>query len=189
MRNLISFMHISLDGYASGPNGEFDWVYYDGEIFKDAIELTDSVDTAIYGRKTYEGMYSYWPTVLTNPESSEDDLHHANWVHNARKIVFSRTLGTVEWHKSTLIQDNVFDEITKLKQQPGQDMMIFGSPTIVHLLSGLGLIDQYRINVSPLILGGGVPYFEGIKPMSALNLIESKRYGNGVLGLRYEVVR
>jgi dihydrofolate reductase len=189
MRNVIALMHISLDGFAAGPNGEMDWIGYNGEIFKDAIALTDTVDTALYGRITYQMMESYWPTVPANPDSSKDDLHHANWVENVHKIVFSKTLERADWNNTRLIQENIGEEMTKLKEQPGKNMMIFGSPSIVHTFIDLGLIDEYRLNVSPVVLGRGIPLFGDLKEKINLKLLESKTYDIGVVGLHYQTVQ
>lgn len=187
MRKILSLMHISLDGFAAGVKGEMDWIVYDGEIFKDAIALTGTVDTAIYGRTTYQMMEGYWPTVPSNPDSSADDIHHANWVENVHKVVISRSLEKVEWNNTRLIKGNVAEEITKLKAQPGQNLMIFGSPHVVHLLAQHGLVDEYRLNVSPVVLGEGIPMFEGIK--TQLKLLNAKTFDSGVVALHYETVR
>lgn len=183
MRKVLSLMHISLDGFAAGPNGEMDWIVYDAEIFKNAIALTDIADTAIYGRTTYQMMEGYWPTVATNPDSSPDDLHHAEWVQNVHKVVISRSLEKVEWNNTQLIGENFVEEITKLKAQPGQNLMIFGSPHVVHLLAQHGLVDEYRLNVSPVVLGEGIPMFEGIK--TKLKLLSSHTFDSGVVALHY----
>ncbi len=187
MRKIIALDHVSLDGYASGPNGEMDWIVYNSEIFRDAIALTDAADAAIYGRVTYAMMAGYWPTVPSNPESSADDIHHANWVENAQKIVISRSLDKVEWNNTQLIRENVAAEITKLKEQPGKDMLIFGSPRTTHLLAQLGLVDEYHLNISPVVLGEGVPIFGETK--AQLKFLSSKSYDAGVVALRYQVVR
>ncbi|MGI8690710.1 MAG: dihydrofolate reductase family protein [Thermomicrobiales bacterium] len=88
-RKIISLMHVSLDGFVAGPNGEMDWIAIDDEMYKDVADLTSTVDTAIYGRTTYQMMESYWPTVPADPASTKEERHHAQWVENARKIVFS----------------------------------------------------------------------------------------------------
>ena len=187
MRKIISLMHISLDGFAAGPNGEMDWIVYDGEIFKNAIALTDHTDTAIYGRTTYQMMVGYWPTVPANPDSSPDDLHHAAWVENVHKVVISRSLDKVEWNNTELIGENFAEEIAKLKALPGQNLMIFGSPRVVHLLGQLGLIDEYRLNVSPVVLGKGIPMFEGYA--AKLTLLNAHTFESGVVALHYATVR
>src|SRR5262245_17946798 len=146
MRKVIALMHLSLDGYASTLAGEFDWIAYDEGIAKDVQEfILARVDTAIYGRKTYFGMNNEWPTVLTNPDASEGEMRHAKWVENVQKVVFSTTMETAEWNNTLLIKENLPEEVAKLKQQPGKDMMIFGSPLLVHAFAQHDLIDEYRL--------------------------------------------
>jgi dihydrofolate reductase len=187
MRKVISLMHLSLDGFAANAKGEMDWIVLDDAIFEDVDRLTDSVDTAIYGRVTYKMMEGYWPTVLSNPESTIHDRHHAQWVENVQKIVISRTLDKVEWNNSSLIKDNIAEEISKLKAQPGKEIMIFGSPRVANLLAQLDLVDEYRLTISPVVLGSGIPMFDEVK--SQLKLLSAKPYNAGTIALHYEVVR
>jgi dihydrofolate reductase len=189
MRKVILLMHMSLDGFVAGPNGELEWIRAEGEIFEYAIELTKSVDTAIFGRVTYQGMESYWPTVPANPESTALDLQHAHWIENACKLVFSKSLEKVEWNNSRLIRDNITEEMAKLKQQPGKNMMIFGSPSIAQTFMQLGLIDEYRLNLNPIILGSGIPLFKDSMDTINLKLVETKTFSSGVLGLNYQPER
>ena len=117
MRKVISFMHVSLDGFTAGPNGELEWAIVDEELNPYVDALFRNVDTALYGRVTYLGMQSYWPTVLTDPEASPRDLEHAHWVENVSKIVFSKTLSRAEWKNSRLVKDRIAEEIASLKHQ------------------------------------------------------------------------
>lgn len=186
MRKVVLFMHISLDGFAAGPNGELDWVSYDNELEKYAEEVVSTVGAPLYGRVTYQMMESYWPTVLTDPAPSKHALEHAQWVENIPKIVFSKTLDKVEWNNTRLIKDNIAEEVATLKQQPGKDLVIFGSPGLTHTFMGLGLIDEYRLTVNPVILGQGMPIFENVKDRADLNLLSSKTFKSGVIALHYE---
>ena len=185
MRKIISLMHVSLDGFAAGPNGELEWAIVDEEIYQDVTDLLRTVDTAVYGRVTYQMMESYWPTVPANPASTALELQHAHWVEKIHKIVFSRTLETAKWNNTRLIKENIAEEVAKLKQQPGKNLMIFGSPSITHTLTYLGLIDEYRINVDPVILGSGIPLFKDVKDRIHLKLLEAKTFHSGVVGLHY----
>jgi len=180
-------MHVSLDGFVAGPNGEMDWVHMDDEIFDDAIELESTKDAAIYGRTTYQMMESYWPTVLENPSSTKNELHHAQWVEDIPKLVFSKTLEEVKWNNTRLICDKVAEEIKKLKYQPGKNMMIFGSPGLTHSFMQMDLIDEYRVNINPVILGSGTPLFKNLKERIKLTLINEKKFMSGVSGLHYRV--
>jgi len=186
MRKVISFMHVSLDGFVAGPNGEMDWIIMDDEIFKDAIEMASTIDTALYGRTTYQMMEAYWPTVLSNPLSNELELHHACWVENVHKIVFSKTLKKTEWNNSRLIKENIAEKVSALKQQDGKSMMIFGSPKLTHSFMKMNLIDAYRINVNPVVLGRGTPLFKNIHPRIHLKLLKTKKFTSGVAGFYYE---
>ncbi len=187
-RKVISLMHASLDGFTAGPNGELEWAIVDEESYKDVANLLTTVDTALYGRVTYRMMESYWPTVPANPASTEADIHHAHWVENVHKIVFSRTLETVTWNNTRLVKERIADEIARLKQQPGKDMMIFGSPSIVHALTQHGVIDEYRIYLNPIVLGGGIPLFKDVNEGIALELLEARPFRSGVVGLYYRRV-
>ncbi len=189
MRNVVLFMHISLDGFAAGPNGELDWISYDEELEKYAEEIVSTVGAALYGRVTYQMMESYWPTVLTNPSATQHELDHARWVENIPKIVFSRSLETVTWNNTRLIKTNIAEEIAELKQQPGKDLVIFGSPGLSQTLMQLGLIDAYRLTVNPVILGSGISVFNSFKDHVKLKLLESRTLSSGVLGLHYETQR
>ena len=185
MRKVVLFMHISLDGFAAGPNGELDWISYDEELEKYAEGIVSTVGSPLYGRVTYQMMESYWPTVLTNPSATEHALAHARWLENVEKIVFSKTLAKVEWHNTRLIKDNIAEEIAKLKQQPGQDLVIFGSPGLARNFMQLGLIDAYRLTVNPVILGRGLPLFQGLEDKIDLKLVNSKTLDSGVVALHY----
>jgi len=182
-------MHTSLDGFVAGLNGEMNWITMDEEIFQDAIDLEATIDTALYGRITYKMMEGYWPTVLTNETSAELELRHARWVENISKIVFSTTMEKAEWNNTRLIKKNIEVEMAKLKQQQGKSMMIFGSPGLTHSFMQMDLIDEYRINVNPVVLGNGIPLFENIHDKIKLKLINSKTFHTGVEGLYYEVKR
>jgi dihydrofolate reductase len=112
--------------------------------------------------------------VPANPESRSDQIAHAHWVEQISKVVFSTTLSHVDWNNSRLVKDHIAEEINALKQQPGQNLMVFGSPRLVHSLMHLGLIDEYRLFLHPIVIGDGVPLFKDINEVKNLNLIESK---------------
>jgi dihydrofolate reductase len=191
MRKVISFMHISLDGFTAGRNGELEWAIVDEELNPYVDSLFREVDTALYGRVTYKGMQSYWPTVLTDPTAAPRDLAHAHWVENISKIVFSKTLSSADadWNNSRLIKDYIAEEIQSLKQQPGQDLMIFGSPRLTHSFQHLGLIDEYHLFLNPIALGGGIPLFQDISEWTKLKLVEAKVFQAGVVSLLYQTIK
>jgi dihydrofolate reductase len=187
MRKVVLFMHISLDGFCAGPNGELDWVSYDEELQKHAADIVSDVGTSMYGRVTYQMMENYWPTVLT--DGKKHDKHtteHAEWVENIPKVVFSKTLPKVTWNNTTLIKSNIAEEVSKLKMQPGKNLVIFGSPGLSHEFMEMDLIDEYQLTVSPVILGNGIPIFDKVKTTTKLNLIKSTTLKSGVVTLHYE---
>ena len=192
MRKIISLIHLSLDGFAAGLNDELDWISYDNELEQDAHSMHGTTDAVIWGRRTYQGMASYWLTVPENPASTTSELEHARFLENATKIVVSRTLERIDWgitQNTVLIKDNIAEEIDQIKQQPGKDIWFLGSTMLAQTFMQLDLIDEYRLNINPLALGQGKPLFAGVTRRFPLKLLESKTFRNGVVGLRYEPER
>jgi dihydrofolate reductase len=189
MRKIISMLHLSLDGLTAGPNDELDWITYDNELESYAHSMHDITDAVIWGRRTYEGMASYWLTIPGNPDSSKPEREHAAWLDSATKIVISRSLDQISWGKTTntvLIKDNVVETLNRIKQQPGKDIWLLGSTALVQYLMPLDVIDEYRFNINPTILGKGKSLFAGIDQTIPLTLIESKTLKSGVIVTRYE---
>jgi len=188
MRNLVAFMHMSLDGFAAGPNGELDWVAYDEELEQYAAGIVASVGTALYGRVTYH-MMEYWRTVSGNPAATEHARNHAAWIEAIPKVVVSTTLDGVEWNNTTIIADKLAEEITQRKQQPGKDIVIFGSPSLTQALAQLNLVDEYQLTVSPVLLGTGLQFFAPLTEKLSLQLLSNKVLASGALGLHYKVIK
>ena len=186
MRKIVLFMHVSLDGFVAGPNGEMDWINVDEEMFESAGRQTDKSDTALYGRVTYQMMENYWPTAGDQPNATKHDIEHSNWYNKVEKIVLSKTLSQPNLSNTKIIGDNVSNEIIKLKQRAGKDIVIFGSPTAVHSLLTENLIDNYSLFVNSVLLGQRIPLFKGIKDKINLTLMESKVFSSCVIGLHYE---
>jgi dihydrofolate reductase len=178
-------MHVSLDGFVAGPNGELEWAFVDEAMYDDVAAGLATVDTAIYGRVTYEMMESYWPTVPGDPASADPAGRHAHWYANAHKVIFSRTLDGVSRPNRQVMREADRAAVARLKQQPGGDMMIFGSPSIVHALAREGVVDEYRIHINPIILGSGTPLFEETGRQIGLELLDTKIFANGVVRLHY----
>lgn len=185
MRKVIFLMHMSLDGMIGGPNGEMDWIVYDDEVQAAGHILHQSTDAAIYGRVTYQMMESYFPNLLKDPAAQGGDLAHAKWLDQATKVVFSRTLESVEWRNTLIIHDNIAEEMKRLKSQAGKDMWLLGSPSLAREFMRLDLIDEYRLNINPVVLGKGMPLFAGLEKPLNLKLIDAKTYKCGVVGTRY----
>lgn len=182
MRRLFVFNLVSLDGYFEGLKRDISWHTVDADFNDYAVAMLNSVDTLLLGRVTYELMAGFWPT----PEAIKNDPIVADRMNALPKVVFSRTLSTVEWNNTRLVKDHMEDEIRKLKQLPGKDVALLGSGTIMSELAQRGLIDEYRIMVNPLVLGAGTPLFKGLKSKLDLKLLEAKPFGNGNVVLRYE---
>jgi dihydrofolate reductase len=186
MRKIISFMHISLDGFVAGPNGEMDWIKVDEEIFDHVGKRISEGDTALYGRVTYQLMESYWPTAADKPTASRHDIEHSKWYSKVHKVVLSKTMNEGSAN-TTIISDNLSDRINEIKQQGDKDILLFGSPTATQSLIQLNLIDGYWLFVNPIILGRGIPLFAGIKDKIKLNLATTRPFTSGVTELNYTV--
>lgn len=187
MRKIISFMHISLDGFVAGPNGEMNWIKVDEELFDHVGKRIGASDTALYGRKTYEMMEGYWPTAGDAPDASKHDKDHSKWYKGAHKIVLSKTMQGADLANTTIISDNLSERINEIKQQQGSEILLFGSPTATHALMQENLIDGYWLFVNPIILGEGIPLFKDVKEKIKLKLLNTRQFTNGVTGLDYVV--
>ncbi|MGK2860663.1 MAG: dihydrofolate reductase family protein [Chitinophagaceae bacterium] len=189
MRKIISFMHISLDGFVAGLNGEMDWIKVDEEIFDYVGKRISEGDTALYGRVTYQLMEGYWPTAADKPTATRHDIEHSKWYAKALKIVLSKTMKDAGLTNTKIISDNLPDRINEIKQQASKDILLFGSPTATHSLIQLNLIDGYWLFVNPIILGRGIPLFTDIKDKINLKLLTTRQFTCGVTELNYTVDR
>jgi len=187
MREIIVSNLMSLDGFIAGPNDEIDWFsgIADKEFEEYSVNLISSVDTMLFGRVTYQLMESYWPSATT----ATDDQRIIDSMNGTRKIVFSRTLNKPDWNNSFLVKENIVEEMSTLKQQPGKDIVIFGSGSIVSLFTKEKIIDKYKIFVYPVLLGSGKKMFGNIKERLNLKLKETRTFQSGVVLLDYTVVR
>ena len=184
MRKVFLFMMVTLDGFFEGPNQEIDWHNVDEEFNEFAIHQLDDVDTLLFGRVTYQLMASYWPT----PLAKENDPIIADKMNTVPKIVFSKTLEKVEWNNSRLVKGNIAEEVLQLKQQQGRDLAIFGSSALTVSLLQMGLVDELRIMVNPVVLGNGKPLFKGIHHKLNLKLLKTKTFRSGNVLLYYQPI-
>ena len=182
MRKLIFFMLVSLDGFYEGPGHTIDWHNVDEEFNEFANAQLDSVDMLLFGRVTYELMAAYWPT----PAAARDDPVTAAAMNRLPKIVFSRTLSQAAWQNTRLVRDNAAGEVTKLKAQPGKDLIIFGSSDLSVTLIEHGLIDEFRIMLNPVALGNGKTLFKGLQSRLNLELINTRVFKSGNVLLYYQ---
>jgi len=185
MKKIISFMHISLDGFVAGPKGEMDWITINDEIFDHVGKRIGDTDAALYGRVTFEMMENYWPTAADKPDASKHDIEHSAWYKTARKIVLSKTMKDARLPNTTIISDNLPERLNEIKQQPGKEILLFGSPTATHSLQQLNLIDGYWLFLNPIILGKGIPLFTGLNTKVKLNLQSTRQFECGVTELNY----
>lgn len=189
MGKIISFMHMSLDGFVSGLKGEMGWIKVDEEIFDHVGKRISKSNTALYGRVTYQMMENYWPAAGNKPTASKHDIEHSTWYNKVHKVVLSKTMKGGGVPNTTIISDHLTDRINEIKQQPGEDILLFGSPTATHSLIQLNLIDGYWLFVNPIILGRGIPLFADIKDKIKLNLLTTRQFTCGVTELNYTVDR
>lgn len=182
-------MHISLDGFVAGPNGELNWAKVDEEIFDHVGKRISEGDTALYGRVTYMMMENYWPTAADKPSASKHDIEHSKWYNKVHKVVLSKTMQDSDLTNTKIISDNLSDRINELKQQSGEDILLFGSPTATHSLMQQHLIDGYWLFVNPVILGQGIPLFVDIQDKIKLKLLTTRQFNCGVTELNYIVDR
>lgn len=189
MRKIISFMHISLDGFVAGPNGEMNWIKVDEEIFDYVGKRIGESDTALYGRVTYEMMENYWPAAGDKPNASKHDIEHSKWYNKAQKIVLSKTMKGAGLTNTRIISDNLPQTINEIKQEAGNEILLFGSPTATHSLIQLNLIDGYWLFINPIILGRGIPLFADVNDKTYLKLLSTRQFSSGVVALNYTLDR
>jgi dihydrofolate reductase len=184
MRKVISLMMMSLDGFIEGSKRELDWAIIDQELHTFVNEQAREMGAFLYGRRTYDIMVEYWPTADANPSAPGFEIEFARIWKNMPKIVFSKTLDKVEWN-ARLVRDNIAEEVIKLKAQPGKDLGL-GGANIASTFMHLGLIDEYRLFVHPVVLGSGMPLFPTLDNTIKLQLVETRTFGSGVVYLRYQ---
>ena len=184
MGRLIYSMSVSLDGFVETPNRALDWVCVDEELHSFFNDEAQAMSAFLYGRRMYELMGDYWPRAETDRSATPAMLEFARLWKDKPKIVFSRTLERVAWN-SRLVRDDPAAEVVRLKAQPGFDMDV-GGPTTAAALVRLGLIDEYRLFIHPVILGAGTSFFPAVDDRIGLKLVETRTFGSGVVYLRYE---
>ena len=187
MRNLVLFMHVSLDGFVADPDGGLEWITLEDEIFEFVKQRTDAADTTLYGRVTYEMMQAYWPTAADQPGATKHDIEHSAWYNQVDKVVLSRTIQGENLPKTTVISNNLVQEITWLKQSKGREILIFGSPSAAHSLMAEKLIDELWLFINPVLLGHGIPLFKESNEKTLLALIDGHTFPSGVVCLNYRL--
>ena len=179
MRKVIAAINMTLDGFCDHTAG-----IADDELHQHYSELLSSAGALLYGRITYQLM-EYWRTVLKNPTGNKPQDDFAVMIDKIPKIVFSRTLKSIDWESAKLATKELKEEVLELRQQAGKDIFI-GSPSLIVTLTQLGLIDEYQLCVHPVILGKGLPLFNNINDRILLKLLKTKKFGSGAIVLYYE---
>lgn len=182
MGKLSVFNFITLNGFYKGVNNDIGWHKHGEEEGEFSAEGAQSDSVILFGRVTYDMMYSFWPT----PMAMESMPVVADGMNKSEKIVFSRTLKKADWNNTRLISSHAVEEIKKLKKTSQKDMIILGSGSMVTLCAEHGLIDTYQIMIDPVAIGNGTPLFNGIKRQLDLRLTSTRTFKSGVVLLNYE---
>jgi dihydrofolate reductase len=183
MRKLIYSMGVSLDGFIAGPDGNFDWTAPDEELHRFHNERVGELGAHLCGRGLYETMV-YWETADQDPSLADYELEFARIWQELPKIVFSTTLEKVEGN-ARLVRDGVAEEVARLKEETGKDLEVGGAGLAASLIE-LGLVDEYRPFVYPVIVGGGTPFFPALDEQIDLELVETRTFGSRVVYVRYQ---
>ncbi|HEX2855541.1 MAG TPA: dihydrofolate reductase family protein [Opitutaceae bacterium] len=183
MRKLVVFNTVTVDGYFTGANGDMSWAHKNDPEWQEFTSGNARGESVmVFGRVTYQMMAGWWPS----PQAMKVMPDVAGRMNSASKIVFSRTLNEASWNNTTLVKTDPASAIQKIKKESGPDLIIFGSGTIVSLLAEHGLIDEYQIVLSPIVLGRGRTMFEGVKQPLNLKLTGSRSFKNGNVVLYYQ---
>lgn len=176
MRRILVSMMVSADGFIEDSNKALNAFKDDEEVSKYFEELLDSVDIIMFGRRSYELMVDYWP---------KEQGSLADKMNNKPKIVFSKTLSEVGWNTS-VISNNIAEEILKLRNEPGKDIVLYAGAETVSTFRKLGLVEEYRLAVYPVVLGKGTPLFKDVDHTMPLKLVDTKKFKSGVLLVTYQ---
>lgn len=180
-RKIVLDLAVSLDGFIEGINGETDWCIMDDDM--DFTKFLNSIDTILYGRKSYD----LWGEYIPGNESSNTEKEIWGLVHSKKKYVFSRTLTNID--SGIVVNDNIVEEINKLKKEPGKDIWLYGGASLITTFMNLGLIDEYRLSVHPIILGSGKYLFADINKRQELKLADIRKFSSGVVQLCYHLAK
>jgi len=178
-RRVVLDLAVTLDGFIEGSEGEVDWCIMDEDM--GFMDFLNSIDTILYGRKSYD----LWGQYI--PEDGVSDAEKEIWksVHSKSKYVFSKTLAEIDGD-ALLIKGNLQQEVEKIKKEPGKDIWLYGGASLVTAFINLGLIDEYRLSIHPIVLGSGKPLFVDINHRIGLELVNIKKFSSGVVQLCYK---
>lgn len=176
-RRIILDLAVTLDGFIEGINGEVDWCIMDSEI--EFINFLNQIDTILYGRKSYDLWGQFTPEAIDDTEKEIWEL-----IHNKEKYVFSKTQKETD-NKAIFINDNILEEVLKLKNKPGKDIWLYGGASLITTFINLGIVDEFRLSIHPIILGEGKPLFIDIKQRLNLKMVNTRTFSSGVVQLIY----
>ena len=183
MRKLLVFNSVTVDGYFTDMKGDMSWAHkQDPEWNEFVAENSKSGGELLFGRVTFQLMESFWPT----PMAAQQFPEVADQMNKLPKVVFSRTLDSVSWQNTRLLKGDLVEEVRKLKQESGPDMVIMGSGSIISQLAPENVIDEYQIVVNAIVLGSGRTMFDGMKERLNLKLTKTRSFSNGNVLLCYE---
>ena len=189
MKKMIAALQVSVDGFIEGPNGELDWV----AEWSNDVDLLNQVDTCVLGGGMYPGYEQYWMAILANPEGilaftgrkpTKGEIDYAAFADKTPHIVLSTTLEKAAWQTTNIVRD--IEDIRKLKRQPGKDIYVVGGANFVSNLLNHGLIDELRLAIQPVIIGGGKALFKDVKGRHGLILKDAKTMASGEVQLIYK---
>ncbi|NDZ78701.1 dihydrofolate reductase family protein [Streptomyces sp. SID10853] len=183
MRKIILMMSVSLDGYIEGPGRDIGWHRVDDELHRSLNAYLATMGGFLDGRVTHELMAGYWPTADADPAAAETVKEFAEIWREMPKTVYSRTLDRTDWN-TTVVREVVPEEVRALKARPGGDLSLGGANLAASFMAH-GLVDEFRIYVHPVLIGGGTPLFPAAGATVGLDLVESRTFGNGVVQLHY----
>ncbi|MFP3918105.1 dihydrofolate reductase family protein [Lysinibacillus telephonicus] len=178
-RRVILDLAVTLDGFIEGKNGEVDWCVMDSEM--GFIDFLNQIDTIFYGRKSYDIWGQFTPA-----NESDSDKEMWELVHSKEKYVFSRTKKMTD-NKAIFINDNLLEEVNKLKNKPGKDIWLYGGSSLITTFINLGLVDEFRLSIHPVILGEGKPLFIDLKQRVNLKMVATRKFSSGVVQLIYHL--
>jgi dihydrofolate reductase len=177
-RKIILDLAVSLDGFIEGKNGETDWCIMDPEMgFTNFLE---QIDTILYGRKSYD----LWGQYIPKADDSDEDKEIWSLIHSKKKYVFSGTPRESD-DKAIFIKENILEEMNRLKNQPGKDIWLYGGASLITTFIDLGIIDEFRLSLHPIVLGEGRPLFINIKQRLNLTMVDARKFSSGVVQLIY----